>query len=260
MDHKSFIVGGNKRCISYQSLSKALYVEPHQGLINSGSPSRSQLRRIIKGFEKAGLIKIRSANMHLILKCFLANSTKFVQNKPVTNPTHKAITSSSVPFAEKQMDYDDSVIKAAIAESSKAATPLRDNNYYIYLLSQFERFWSLYPEKKSKHQAQIAFEQLNPDVILFQQLIQALQTQINHARAMQLRGTLVPPWKYPANWLTQRCWLDERSTDALPETPHAAHTKNTRKRDTGRDLFCPPCDVIEPESNNVIQLHRHLPS
>ncbi|WP_262337374.1 hypothetical protein [Legionella genomosp. 1] len=40
MDRKTLIVGGVKRRISYQSLSEALYVEPHQGITNSGSPSR----------------------------------------------------------------------------------------------------------------------------------------------------------------------------------------------------------------------------
>jgi hypothetical protein len=68
------------RKISYQSLSEALYVEPHQG-IQSGSPSKQQLRRAIKGLEQAGLIKIQSTRKNLILKCLLADPDNSVPNK-----------------------------------------------------------------------------------------------------------------------------------------------------------------------------------
>jgi hypothetical protein len=72
MDRKTFIVG-IKRKISYQSLSEALYIEPHQG-IQSGSPSKPQLRRIVEGLEQARLIEIQSMRENLILKCLLANT------------------------------------------------------------------------------------------------------------------------------------------------------------------------------------------
>lgn len=257
MDVKTGLVG-IKRRISYQSISEQLYVEPHQG-IKSQSFSRDQMRRAMSGLERAGVITVQSEGMQLILKCELATRDYSVQNKAAINPPQKAITN---PHEKNLVNTGLSGVeplKADIAESQKAATPLKDNNY-IYLLSQFERFWSLYPEKKSKHKAQAAFEQLNPDPTLFEQLIQALQTQVNHVEAMQLRGTWVPPWKYPANWLIQRCWEDELSTDALQETPHAEHTKHTRKRDAGSDMFCPPCDVEEPERSNVIQFQRYLQS
>ena len=258
MDVKTGLVG-IKRRISYQSISEQLYVEPHQG-IKSQSFSRDQLRRAMSGLARAGVITVQSEGMQLILKCELAHRDYSVQNKAAINPPQKATTNQHEKSLVNTGVLGSEYSKADTAESPKAAIPLKDNNYYIYLLSQFEKFWSLYPEKKSKHKAQAAFEQLNPDPTLFQQLIQALQTQINHVEAMQLRGTWVPPWKYPANWLTQRCWEDEHSTDALQETQHAEHTKNTRKRDTGSDMFCPPCDVIEPERNNVIQLQRYLQS
>ncbi len=149
-------------------------------------------------------------------------------------------------------------LKADTVESQKAAIPHKDN-YYIYLLSQFEKFWSLYPEKKSKNNAQAVFEELKPNAELCHSIINALTAQINHRDTMKLQGTWVPPWKYPANWLAQRCWEDEL-TDALQEKHHAEHTKNTRKRHTTEDLFCPPCDVEDREYTNVIQLQRYLQS
>lgn len=260
MDVKTGIVG-IKRRISYQSISEQLYVEPHQG-IKSQHFSRDQIRRAVSGLTRAGIIEVQSEGMQLILKCALATRAFSVQNKAAINPPQKATTNPhelslvNTRFAEIKAE------KADIAETPKAATPLKEDNY-IYLLSQFERFWSLYPEKKSKHKAQAAFEQLNPGANLFQQLIHALQNQINHIEATKIRGTWVPPWKYPANWLAQRCWEDELSTDALQEIPHAEHTKNIRKHGHAADMFCPPCDAEEESAaarSNVIQLKQHLSS
>lgn len=255
MDVKTGIVG-IKRRISYQSISEQLYVEPHQG-IKSQSFSRDQVRRAVSGLARAGIVEVQSEGMQLILKCELATKAFSVQNKAAINPPQKATTNPPDKSIVNTGFSGVEPSKADIAYTPKAAIPLKESNY-IYLLSQFERFWSLYPEKKSKQKAQAAFEQLNPDSKLFQQMIQALQTQVNHVEAMQLSGTWVPPWKYPANWLAQRCWEDEFSTDVLQESRHAEHTNSTRKRDTAKDMFCPPCDADEePSKNNVIQLKQY---
>jgi len=255
MDVKTGITG-IKRRISYQSISEQLYIEPHQG-IKSQSYSRDQVRRAVSGLVRAGMIEVHSDGMQLILKCPLASNHYSVQNKAAINPPQKsAINPHEISLIDTGFSECE-VLKAAIVESPKAAIPLKDNNY-IYLLAQFEQFWTVYPEKKSKHKAQAAFEQLNPNPSLFQQLIQALHKQIDHVAAMNLRGAWVAPWKYPANWLAQRCWEDELSTDALQETHHAEHEKNTRKRDTAGDMFCPPCESNdEPPRNNVIQFHTN---
>ncbi|HCX3504788.1 TPA: hypothetical protein OZL71_001240 [Legionella pneumophila] len=258
MDVKTGIVG-IKRRISHQSISEQLYVEPHQG-IKSQSFSRDQIRRAISGLVRAGLIEVQSEGMHLILKCLLASQHYSVQNKAAINPPQKATINPRGESLENTGLSATEVLKADTVETTKAAIPHNKDNYYIYLLSQFEKFWSLYPEKKSKSKAQAIFEELKPNDELCHTIINALNTQINHCETMKLQGTWVPPWKYPANWLAQRCWEDELPTDALQEKHHAEHTKNTRKRHTTEDLFCPPCDVEDREHNNVIQLQRYLQS
>ena len=256
MDVKTGLVGVKRR-ISYQSISEQLYVEPHQG-IKSQSFSRDQVRRAVSGLVRSGIIEVQSEGMQLILKCLLASKHFPVQNKAAINPPQKATTNPQEISLVNTGVSGVELSKADIADSSKAATPLRKDNY-IYLLSQFENFWSLYPEKKSKHKAQAAFDQLNPDASLFQQLIQALQHQINHIETAKVRGAWVPPWKYPANWLAQRCWEDELTTDALQEISHAEPTTNTRKRDTATDMFCPPCDAEEADTrSNVIQFKQYI--
>ena len=250
MDVKTGLVGVKRR-ISHQSIAEQLYVEPHQGT-KSQSFSRDQVRRSIAGLVRAGIVTVQSEDMQLILKCELATAHYCVQNKAAINPPQKAaINQPEVSLVNIGLSEVGS-LKADILEPQKAATPLKSS--YLYFL--FDKFWESYPQKKSKQKAQDVFEQLNPDHSLFEAIMQALEAQINHVALMQLRGSWVPPWKYPANWLTQRCWEDELSTELLQEQHHAEHTKNTKSRDTN-DMFCPPCDTEERETNNVIPFKQY---
>ena len=79
IDHRTGIVG-IMRGISYQSLAEELYVEPHQG-IKSGSPSKDQIRRALKGLEKAGVLRLQSMEWKLIFQCLLVSQTSSNPNK-----------------------------------------------------------------------------------------------------------------------------------------------------------------------------------
>ncbi len=250
---------GIKRGISYQSIAEQLYVEPHQG-IKHESFSRAQVRRALSGLERAGLIQLQSQEMKLILKCNLASMHYSVQNKAVTKPSHQAIMEPLSQPTEINGNLSREGLKADRVKTPKADTPLIEDNY-IYLLPQFEKFWSLYPEKKSKTNAWQAFQQLNPDSVLFNKIIQGLDMQIKNREAMQLNGMWVPPWKYPVNWLLQQCWQDEITIDAVQEKRRAEFKANTRKQ-SSKDMFSPPCDSTDeqPEEysgKNVIQFRQY---
>jgi ubiquitin len=253
MDVQTGLVG-IKRGISYQSIAEQLYIEPYQG-VKSESFSRAQARRAVASLERVGLLTVRSQGMQLILKCELATRGYSVQNKPVTKPSQQADTvKTHLPLEDKGL-LEGSTQKPDTGKTAKADTPLiRD--IYIYLLLQFEQFWNAYPEKKSKQSAWEAFQKLNPDDALFIKIIQALHAEIKHREIKQATGSWVPPWKYPANWLAQRCFEDELTLDAPQERRHA-----TRKQPTGnkesKDLFWNPRDTDDERSqNNVIQFQR----
>lgn len=249
MDVKTGLVG-IKRRISYQSISEQLYVEPHQG-IKSQSFSRDQLRRAVSGLARAGVITVQSGGMQLILKCELATRDYSVSNKAAINPPHKSTTNQHEKSLVGTEFLGSEYSKADIAESPKAAIPLKDNNY-IYLLSQFEKFWSAYPEKKSRTEAWQTFQLLNPDDGLFSKIMNALNVQIQHHQQKQVQGVWVPPWKYPANWLSKRAWEDEVTMEKKQEILDAARRQNTRN-ESGRDPFW--TQDIEPETprTNVIE-------
>lgn len=138
----------------------------------------------------------------------------------------------------------------------QADTPHYSEHDLLFVKQKFEKFWSLYPQKKSKQNAQNVFKQINPDDSLFEVIMRALEAQIIHTNLMKARGMWMPNWKYPANWLVQRCWEDELSTDVLQEKHHAEHTKNP-KNHRRNDPFCPPSDTEERSASNVIQLQKY---
>lgn len=74
---------------------------------------------------------------------------------------------------------------------------------------RFDRFWSVYPLKKSKGQAEKAFAKINPDDLLIERMLRAIDQQSKHRDLMTRSGQFVPPWKHPSTWLNARSWEDE---------------------------------------------------
>ena len=264
MDRKTFLVGVKRR-ISYQSLTEALYVEPHQGITQSGSPSRQQLRRVIYALERAGLVKIQSFDKHLVLKCLLADSNYSVQNKPDTKPTQQLDTNPASEKHYKSSRYDDFSQKPNTGETLKPDTPHNSNNLCVYVRNKFEKFWESYPQKVNRGNAWLAFKKMNPSDELFEKMISDLQLQIQQRQADIDAGIWVPKWKYPENWLTQQCWLDEIEAAQIKENKHATHKASTRRK-SAADVHSEACKGVsfefeddEPEqeaSTNVIQFGK----
>ncbi|CEG62210.1 hypothetical protein [Legionella micdadei] len=246
-------ITGIKRRISYQSISEQLYIEPHQG-IKSQSFSRDQVRRAVSGLERAGMIEVQSDGMQLILKCPLASRDFSVQNKAAINPPQKATTNPhDKSFVNKGISEVEHT-NADIAEPQKAAIPHNDN-YYIFLFKQFEKFWELYPIKRSQQKAWEIFQQLNPSEDLVKQILAALKSQITFIQKKQARDQWVPNWKNPANWLSQQCWKDELTMELPQEEKHATNQTNYPKQQATDLLWdsCSPGSKGSERSNaNVI--------
>ncbi|WP_367607893.1 hypothetical protein [Legionella sp. W05-934-2] len=254
MDVKTGITG-IKRGISFQSIAEQLYIEPHQG-IKSESYSRAQVRRGIEGLERVGLIQNQSKDQKLILKCLLASRDYSVQNKVITNPSQLAGTDEMVNRVENKGLQDSYTQKADTADTPKAVTPLKEENY-IYLLRRFEHFWRMYPEKKSRERALECFKQINPDDFLLRTMLQALENQMNARGAKQAHGVWVPPWKYPANWLAQKCWEDEVNTEVMQEKKHAKDRRSTGRKAPTSGFYIPDENEEFEERGKVIELSKH---
>ncbi|KTC98226.1 hypothetical protein [Legionella erythra] len=235
MDVKTGTVG-LKRGISYQSLTEQLYIEPHPG-IKATSFSRAQVRRAIDGLERAGLIEVQSEAQQLILKCPLANKPYSVQNKAVTNPSQLAVT---VDNANNHASTGFSASEAAKADTgkmAKAVIPHNKDYLLFFLLSQFEQFWSLYPQQQNREKAWEAFQCLNPDETLCQKILHALKAQINHRNELTANGQWVPAWKYPANWLSQQGWNETLPAINHKESPHETRQGFTRSQNQSQGIW-----------------------
>lgn len=71
------------------------------------------------------------------------------------------------------------------------------------MLRGFEDFWTAYPVKRSKIDALKAWNKIQPDEALLQQMLEAIEDQ-KHTK--QWRFGYTP---YPATWLRKGCWMDQ---------------------------------------------------
>ena len=224
VDYRTGVVGV-KRKISYQSLSEVLYIEPHSG-IQSGSPSKAQLRRALKGLERAGVIKIQSDDYLLIFHCLFVTMGQSVSNKPVIKASQETVQGITSEVELKSISYHDNVAKPIITKLLKPVIPLGSNNNYFFLLSKsFEKFWNLYPLKKSKQKTWEQFQSMQPTDDLVTCILVALEKQVTAHNQLTAQGLWVPGWKFPGNWLAQQCWEDEIHTDIPQENNHANNQK-----------------------------------
>lgn len=79
---------------------------------------------------------------------------------------------------------------------------------YICAPHLFDRFYSAYPRKRSRKQAERAFAKLKPDDALVDQMIAAIDKAKSSGRWDDIE--FVP---YPATWLNAQGWLDDLSTE-----------------------------------------------
>lgn len=82
----------------------------------------------------------------------------------------------------------------------------------INKLSSFEKFWKIYPKKKSKGQAEKAFLKINPDETLLNAMIEAINKARKSEDWIKEKGRYIP---HPATWLNAKGWEDEE-TEAHP--------------------------------------------
>lgn len=236
VDYQTGLVG-IKRGISYQSLREELFIEPHQG-ISGGSPSKDQIRRALKGLERASVLCIQSEEKKLVVYCNLVTLSFSVQNKPATNPLQKPTLNWQDKVEAGYGAQGSNVNNPAPSNRTKPAIPLKEDNYIIFLSQEFEKFWELYPLKKSKQKAWEQFQHLKLSKDLMTLILKALREQIQFHAQQSSHGIWLPPWKYPANWLSQHCWEDEINVNSMPENNDAV---NQTSHSAERDSFWEAC-------------------
>lgn len=152
MDYRTGTVG-IVRGVSWQSIAEALYVEPHQGETDSGTPDKSRVRRAAARLEKAGLVVLRSMDKRLVFQCLLADTDQSAPNKPDTNPTQtrhsEADTANPNNGAAFPAEPDTNPTHPEPVEpDTPPVSGIRKDSLSGAL--RFADFWSAYPKKRAK--------------------------------------------------------------------------------------------------------------
>lgn len=74
--------------------------------------------------------------------------------------------------------------------------------------SCFEKFWKVYPKKRSKGNAEKAFSKINPDEQLLAVIIDAVERAKKSEDWIKDKGRYIP---HPATWINAKCWLDQET-------------------------------------------------
>jgi hypothetical protein len=90
----------------------------------------------------------------------------------------------------------------------------------------FDRFWLVYPKKVAKDAARKAFTKRNPDAVLVDRMVAAVQQQAQSEQWQRDAGRFIPN---PSTWLNQARWQDEptssvsRARQWTFDCPHEPH-------------------------------------
>jgi hypothetical protein len=85
MDRATGLVGV-RRGISWQMLMEVLYVEPHSGLSDTGTPDKKKVRRALEWLVKAGLVERRGNVDAIVFYLPQARRDENGQKQPTPNP------------------------------------------------------------------------------------------------------------------------------------------------------------------------------
>jgi hypothetical protein len=103
----------------------------------------------------------------------------------------------------------------------------------------FDKFWSLYPRKKSKKRAQRVWNTLKPDEQLQDRIFDAIERAKTSVDWRKEGGKWVP---YPATWLHDEGWEDEDTSTTSSSSHSVCAEKVLNDRGRGYDPCGKPID------------------
>lgn len=117
------------------------------------------------------------------------------------------------PISEKTEDNNTS-INTTSNNNIPPISPLDEIELVSTLEIQFNKFWELYPKKKSKQEAFKSFTKINLNKEMFNLIIKQLELFKQTKDWKKEKGQFIP---YPATWLNQKRWEDEINEDDIKE-------------------------------------------
>lgn len=120
--------------------------------------------------------------------------------KPAGNPEE------SSDNAPKEKEKESKVNEKETPPRAKAAKKPRKTVLTPVELERFERFWSVWPHRTSRGQAEATWKKLDPDDQLTDDIIAGVHRSIQSDHRFRVIGRFTP---HPSTWLNAAGWKDE---------------------------------------------------
>jgi len=112
------------------------------------------------------------------------------------------LSASETPQADGILNADNPQKKRKEKKRNNPLTPLTISQQKL-----FDKFYSAYPNKKSKGQAEKAFSKIDPDEQLLATMVATIERAKTHdVQWLKDNGAFIP---HPATWLNAKGWEDE---------------------------------------------------
>jgi len=102
----------------------------------------------------------------------------------------------------------------------KKVKNVKNDKKRTMLKTHFQQFWTAYPRKKSKGQAEKTWNKIKPDAELLEQILTGIESARLSHEWMKDDGEFIP---YPSTWLNAKGWEDEHT----PYRPQRTGAKST---------------------------------
>lgn len=166
--------------------------------------SKSRCSEVIKSLEEKGLITI--------------TYTYKQGSKEIESRSIRVFGKSNAPFEKPFTPLRETVYPPS-EKAQENNTKINNTKSNIKPLcatelARFNKFYSAYPKKRNKADAEKAFKKLNPDDILLNEILSAINVAIASEEWRKDGGKYIP---YPASWLNAKGWADEYSPQCYTE-------------------------------------------
>lgn len=175
-------------------------------------------KQFIIPFE-SGVVLIKDWRIHNYIRCDRYTETLFTDEKEQiaidgNNRYLKCHTSGIpnvipdvIPLVATGKDRlgKDRIDNLSPTETKETAIAVVDKEF------EFNKFWQLYPRKKSKPNALTAWKKVKP--LEYAKIFESLPMFVKSEEWTKSNGKYIP---YPASWLNQQCWNDEVGLSSKP--------------------------------------------
>lgn len=193
----------------------------------------ADISRWIAECEKAGLIVLYVVDGKQYVLFNKTDTPRAASSKyppPPSGVSGKPPTSSGDGCTQTQTSVNSCAQTHAsvpYSDSYSDASSYSDKDTPIVPSSLFAKFWTAYPRKTAKANAEKAFAKISPSAELFAAMIAAINRQKLSDQWHRDGGAFIP---HPATWLNGRRWEDEVSA-AKPGGKQTAKTKGEQLDD-----------------------------